>query len=374
MKTYNLVVCFVLAFSYVSCDKSSTINSEIEENGIAANYTVFLSGNDQLNAVQLSTFNDELVVDSELSTFTSIPSRYKKFRTSTDISFYYTSNCQGYIQRYNAINDDVQVLDVFSNIDPCTIDVTSIAHTDQYVMIAYEMELLGKDKQRAVRIFSNNETSESYMELNLDKKPIDLISSRNRLFVLTLNEFVTDEFHLSVFDLTSNEELIELDLGFNANKLFKNGLEQVIISYPELHTTIDPITLNKTYTNYGENTEPGFMTSKDSYLDSKGTMYFIKDSPTSTVHTVPAIYDFQTNNTVVYLFENILSETELNVKYNIGSTSAIAHDDNNKYMLIGYQKKNQTSKGGILRVSTAPEFKIIDNIDLDGVPQSIFVN
>lgn len=368
------MVCFVLAFSYVSCDKSSTINSEIEENGIAANYTVFLSGNDQLNAVQLSTFNDELVVDSELSTFTSIPSRYKKFRTSTDISFYYTSNCQGYIQRYNAINDDVQVLDVFSNIDPCTIDVTSIAHTDQYVMIAYEMELLGKDKQRAVRIFSNNETSESYMELNLDKKPIDLISSRNRLFVLTLNEFVTDEFHLSVFDLTSNEELIELDLGFNANKLFKNGLEQVIISYPELHTTIDPITLNKTYTNYGENTEPGFMTSKDSYLDSKGTMYFIKDSPTSTVHTVPAIYDFQTNNTVVYLFENILSETELNVKYNIGSTSAIAHDDNNKYMLIGYQKKNQTSKGGILRVSTAPEFKIIDNIDLDGVPQSIFVN
>ncbi|APQ19130.1 hypothetical protein BTR34_18175 [Maribacter hydrothermalis] len=367
------MVCFVLAFSFVSCDKSSSASSEIEETGIPVNYTVFLSKNNQLSALELSALNGELTVNGELSTFANIPSTYKKFRTSNDISFYYTSNCKGYIQWYNVISNEAMLLEMFNDIEPCAIQITSIAHTDKYVMISYEMDLPGKDSQKVVRIYSKNETSEPYIELILDKKPIDLISSANRLFVLTLNEFVTDEFHLSVFDLSTNEELIELDLGVNAKKLFKNGLEQIIISYPEFHTIIDPVSLDKTYTTYGENSEPNFTTTKDSFLDITGKMYFQKAILDAEIDMVPAIYDFQTNNTVVYLFENFLSESEINVKYNIGSTSAIAHDDNNKYMLIGYQKKNQAGKGGVLRVSTAPELKIIDNINLDGVPQTIFV-
>ncbi|WP_339665649.1 hypothetical protein, partial [Maribacter arcticus] len=94
----------------------------------------------------------------------------------------------------------------------------------------------------------------------------------------------------------------------------------------------------------------------------------------SAIDMVPAIYDFQTNNTVVYLFENFLTESDINVKYRIATTTSIGYDEQNNYMLIGYQKKGEVNKGGILRITPAPDFKIIDNIDLDGVPQTIFVN
>ena len=103
-------------------------------------------------------------------------------------------------------------------------------------------------------------------------------------------------------------------------------------------------------------------------------MYFQKAISNSAIDMVPAIYDFQTNNTVVYLFENFLTESDINVKYKIASTTSIGYDELNNYMLIGYKKKDEENKGGILRITPAPNFKIIDNIDLEGVPKSIFVN
>jgi len=201
-----------------------------------------------------------------------------------------------------------------------------------------------------------------------------LITSSNRLFVLTLNEFVTDEYHLSVLDLNTNQQIVEVNLGYSALKLFKNNSEQVLISYPELHTTLGQISLDKTYTIYSENTAPDFITTKDSFLDSSGKMYFQKAMLNTEIAMVSAIYDFQTNNTVVYLFENFLTESDINVKYRIATTTSIGYDEQNNYMLIGYQKKGEVNKGGILRITPAPDFKIIDNIDLDGVPQTIFVN
>ncbi len=103
-------------------------------------------------------------------------------------------------------------------------------------------------------------------------------------------------------------------------------------------------------------------------------MFFQKTITAASIETVPAIYDFEKNNTVVYLYENFLTEAELNVQYNIGMTTSIGYDEKNDFVLIGYQKKGQQNKGGILRISPSPDFKIIDNIDLEGVPQTIFVN
>ena len=225
-----------------------------------------------------------------------------------------------------------------------------------------------------MRIISLSANTDNYKEITLDKKPVDLITSSNRLFVLTLNEYVTDEYHLSVFDIITNQQIIELDLGYNAMKLFKNSSEQVIISYQELHTTLDPISLEKTYTTYGDNTEPDFTTTNDVFLDSSGKMYYQKSMPNSDINMVPAIYNFETNNTIVYLFENFITEFDMSVKYKIASTTSIGYDEQNNYMLIGYQKKGEVDKGGILRITPDPDFNIIDNIDLDGIPQTIFVN
>ena len=55
------------------------------------------------------------------------------------------------------------------------------------------------------------------------------------------------------------------------------------------------------------------------------------------------------------------------MKYSIAQTTSIAYDEKNNYVLIGYQKKGQVDKGGILRITPAPDFKLIDNIDLEGV-------
>ncbi|WP_324026908.1 hypothetical protein QSV08_04350 [Maribacter sp. BPC-D8] len=373
MNTYKYVACFVLAFSFFACEKSSEqVDEEIVAN-VQVDYTVFLQNNNQLNGVVVASANDEFAVKSTVSSFSNIPSNALKYRTTNDIGYYSTTNCQATFQWFNAEDSSSESVSLFSDIDACSINVLAMAYSNELAAIAYERELLGKDKQFVVRLNLLNDATVNPVEISLDKKPIDIVVSSNRLFVLTLNEFVSDEFHLSVIDLDDNEVLMELDLGLDAQRLFTNNAGKVIISYPELHTTLDPFTLEKSYTTYGENTEPGFVTTKDFFLDSAGKFYFQKNIPSAEIEEVPAIYDFEKNSTVVYLFENFLTETELNMKYSIAQTTSIAYDEKNNYVLIGYQKKGQVDKGGILRITPAPDFKLIDNIDLEGVPKTIFV-
>ena len=374
MKTYNIVAIYIMALIFVACEKSSEESVEEIAVEIPANYTVFLSSGNELNAVVLGNSDGELVVKKSVASIIDIPSTYLKFRDSDEISLYYQSNCDANIQLYNAVSNTAISNEIFKDLDPCSIEVTAITHSAELVFIAYERELDGKDKQNVVRVISLSNNTDNHIEITLDKKPVDLITSSNRLFVLTLNEFVTDEYHLSIFDLNTNQQIIELDLGYNALKLFKNSSDQIIISYPELHTTLDPVSLDKTYTTYGDSSEPDFITTNDSFFDSSGKMYYQKYIPNADINMVPAIYNFQTNNTTVYLFENFISESDLSVKYKIATATSIGYDEHNNYMLIGYQKKDKINKGGILRITPAPDFNIIDNIDLDGVPQTIFVN
>lgn len=362
-----------MAFSFIACDKSTEENLEELPTAINTNYTVVLKSN-KLTATIIASDEEGLAVKNAATNFEDIPFTALKHRAADEVSYYYTSNCKATIQLYDAVSDTTTMLSVFDDLDPCSIEVTAIAHTEAEMFVSFERDLIGKDKQYIVRIISLASENSTFIDIILDKKPVDLISSSNRLFVMTINEYVTDEFHLSVIDLNTKENLIELDLGNDARKLLKNNSNQIIISYPELHTTLDPMTLDIKYTMYGEGTAPGFLTTIDSFMDTAGRIYFQKIMPTATITAVPAIYDFDKNNTVVYLFENFLSESELNVKYGISATTSIGYDEKNNYVLIGYQKKSDAGKGGILRISPAPDFEVIDNIDLEGVPQTIFVN
>ncbi|MEP2277963.1 hypothetical protein [Maribacter sp.] len=373
MKTYKYVACFVLAFSFFACEKSSEQVEEEIVTSAQVEYTVFLQNNNLLNGVVVASSDEEFAVKSTLISFNSVPSNAITYRTATDISYYATTNCHATLQWYNSESSVVESVALFDDIDACDINVLAMARSNEITAVAYERELLGKDKQYVVRVNSLIDLVGNPLEILLDKKPVDIVFSTNKLFVLTLNEFITDEFHLSVIDMNTNEALMELDLGLDAQRLFTNNNGDVIISYPELHTTLNPVSLNKSYTTYGEDTEPGFITTTDFYMDNNGKFYFQKNVPTAEVVGVPAIYDFEKNSTVVYLFENFLTDTELNVKYNIANTSAISYDEKNNYVLIGYEKNGQADKGGILRITPAPDFKLIDNIDLDGVPKTIFV-
>ena len=367
------MACYVLAFCFIACEKSSEVITDDITVGPAADYTIFLENNNQLNAIVVGSTDEGMVLKNAVTSFADTPSSSLKYRTFNDISFFYNSNCQAYLQWFNAIDGSNKSIELFTDVDPCSIHVSAISHTDESIFLAYERDLVGKDKQYMIRIASLTGKVDSFTEIELDKKPVDVITILNRLFVLTLDEYVTDTYYLSVIDLSTNDNLIELDLGSDATKLFADNYGHIIISYPELHITLDPITLDKSYTTYGANTEPGFLDTEDSFLDASGKLYFQKRMSSAAIETVPAIYDFENNSTVVYLYENFLSESELHVKYSIAKTTSIGYDDKRKFVLIGYKKKGQLDKGGILRISPAPDFKIIDNIDLEGVPNTIFV-
>mgnify|MGYP003639991214 FL=1 len=373
MKTYNIVACLMLAFSFVACEKSTDTSTEEIKTSVVSDYTVFMQNNNQLNAVVVNSTGEEIIVENTLASFNDVPSNSLKYRTTLDISYFYTSNCQSNFQWYDASSETTKSIPLFEDLDSCELNVIATAHSSESAFIAYERELLGKDKQFVVRVNSLAQTTASYSEITLDKKPIDIIASGDRLFILTLDEYVTDNYYLSVIDLDTDIIIMELDLGVDALRLFTNNSGKVIVSYPKLHTTIDPLTLDKEYTTYGENTEPGFITTNDYYMDAAGKLYFHKNMPSAAVTEVPAIYDFEKNNTVVYLFENFLTETELDIKYNIAETTAIAYDNKNNYVLIGYKKNGSADEGGILRITPSPDFKLIDNLDLEGVPQTIFV-
>ncbi len=268
MKTYSHVAIIFMALSFVACEKSTVVDSEQAPTNLDADYTLFLKNNNRLNTNVLGSTDAGLVMKNGANAFDEMPSNSLKYRTGEEISFFYISNCEASLKIYNVTNDTARELIIFDDLDPCTLKVTAVAHTNDFAFLSYVRELQGKDKQYMVRFISLTTDIATFIDIPLEKKPVDLVPSLNRLFVLTLNEFVTNEFHLSVIDMTSKDTLMEVDLGFDATKLFKNNANKIIISYPELHTVLDPITLKKTYTMYGKDTAPGFLSTKDSFMDS----------------------------------------------------------------------------------------------------------
>ncbi|MGC1514307.1 MAG: hypothetical protein WA810_01915 [Maribacter sp.] len=374
MKTYSIAALLLVAFSFVSCEKSEVETTKEVSETFTANYTVISKNNNRLNTQLLGSTESSLTLKSEVSAFIELPSNSLKYRTADRISYFSTENCTANLQIYRPSSDETVLYEVFSDLDVCDIQVTAITHTNDYVALSYIQELAGKNFQYTVRFISLTEETPTFTEVTLDKKPVRMVSSTNRLFVLTVNEFVTDEYHMSVINSVSNEILIELDLGFDANSLFTNKAGEVIIGYPELHTTLNPSTLVQKYTVYADDTAPGFESSNDFFMDAAGKLFFQKTVLTAEINIVPATYDFVANNTVVYLYENFLTEAQMNVAFDIKATTTLGFDAANNIMLIGYEKKGTQQTGGILRVTPAPDFKLIDNTDLEGIPQAIFVD
>jgi hypothetical protein len=62
----------------------------------------------------------------------------------------------------------------------------------------------------------------------------------------------------------------------------------------------------------------------------------------------------------------------LEFEYKIGDTTMASYDDTNSIMLVGYQKIDDESKGGLLRIRLEPAPELLDNLDLEGVPYQLF--
>lgn len=376
MKTYNFFYPLLVCLIFSGCVKSGT-GPDIDEKkdpGVEADYTLLLSSDGMLSAQALNATAESITLNPVESPFAAMALPELTFREGSVLSLYHRlGDCSGEITKYNFDDQTSEKLQVFTDLGDCSLSVTALAHSETELFIGYAKEVAVKDTDYFVRIVNIQTSEPTFVDIALDKKPVQLALANNRLFILTFDAEITDENGLTVMDLDTNALIHEMNLGYNAKQIFKNIDGNLIISYDELHTVLNSTTLSVQYTSYEPGKEPKFSNCSINYLDDTGKLYYQRPTGEDLHPNIPAIYDFSLNTVYLYIYENFLTTTQIAFEFEIGDTTMVGYDEANNLILIGYQKTGGTSKGGLLRVRPIPEPAFIDNIDLDGVPYSIFV-
>lgn len=378
MKTY-FTFCALFALLIFSCSKTEPVSGNEEEGenpGVDADYVTLLSKGGMLKPQLLSANAEVVTLNPEESSLTekAIPD-LSFIDGSYFIQYSKDGNCGGQVTKHDFSSDTTTDIAVFTDLNDCDLTATAMAKTDNFLFISYVVTSANPDDY-FVRIIDLNTSEFSSVDVSLDKKPVDLTVANNRLFVLTFDELITDENSLSVMDISTKALIHEMALGYSVRRIFTDVQDNVIISYDELHTTLNSSSMAFEYTQYEGSTAPNFSTSKSSNFDLSGRLFYPMDpGSNSSYPLVPAIYDFSEKLVVLYAYENLLTEEKRNFEYEIETTTAVGYDEKNGFMLIGYKKMDEATKeGGLLRIKLAPEPAMIDNIDLDGVPTEILIN
>ena len=126
------------------------------------------------------------------------------YRSDSNFSFYHkTGDCLGEVLIYNFADQSKAELQVFSDLGVCNLTITGIAHTSTRLFLSFIIESAGKDKKYFIRTIDLQSTNKSFIDLELQKKPIQLVPIDDRLFILNFDEEITDENGLDVMDITS---------------------------------------------------------------------------------------------------------------------------------------------------------------------------
>lgn len=375
MKTYNIFYV-LLALVIVSCSNSDDSASDDDpKNSIDVDYSLLLSKDGMLNTQFLNANAEVITFNPTKSSLleTTIPD-LKKIEGNSFLQYHKNGDCGGTLIKHDFSSDTFKEIVVFEDLLDCDLMATAITASDSSVFISYILTNSGSISYM-VRIINTNSTELTFEEVILNKKPVSLAFANNKLFVLTIDDQITNENSISIINLSSNSLTDEINLGYDAERIFKDGNDNIIVSYEELHGTLNSSTLAIVYTQYEENKEPNFVNSVSNKLDGIGRLYYPAVSGThSTYSEIPAVYDFTQNLTILYAYENFLSESKRNSEFEIDNTTAVGYDAENNFILIGYKKMGAVNKGGMLRIKPAPEPAFIDNINLDGVPTEIIVN
>lgn len=375
MKTYNLfsllLVCllFSCSTSEEDGDGGGTTNPDAD-----ADYTLLLETGSTFKSTLLNA-NAELVTFNPAdSKFAAIGTPELIYKDGSVFSFYQKKgSCSGEILKYDFNDDSSSAVVLFDDLDDCDLTAYAIAHSNEKVYIAYGVENGMANDDYFIRVVDLKASENTFVDVSVSKKPSDLVFTNNRLFILTLDEAVTNENFIVVMDASNDTMIIEMNLGFNAHKLIKNTDQNLIVSYDELHTLMNSQTLSLQYVQYQEGIEPKFTNANSNNFDDTGRMYYETTPGENSIYPiVPAIYDFGENLVILYAYENFLTEAQRDLEYEIETTTMVDFDIKNDYMLIGYKKKG-AQKGGLLRIRTGAEPAVIDNIDVDGIPHSIVV-
>lgn len=373
MMTYKYI-WVVFALLFMGCSKS-TSEEEQEKKVISvdADYTVLLKKANKIEVQSLHADYFSMTLNNENSIFSAIPEPTIDFSEGSTQTFYRkTSDCIGEIVSYDFSDGEQEKLDVFTDLLDCNINVTAITRHGSYFYVAYETTTTTLQKKYVLRKINSSSAEISFVELEITQKPLQIVFSNNRLFVLTLDAQVTNENNLLVFDDNTFDIIHNKGLGYNVKNVFKRQDGNIIISYEELHSILNAATLALQYVRYEESTAPKFHNSNQYNFDAQGNLYYNKLADDSVISSIPAIYNMEDNLATLYFYENFLRTEQINIEYQIKETTVVAFDNLNGFMLIGYSKVGSDEFGGLLRVKPAPDGAFIDNIDLNGVPYNIF--
>jgi len=361
----------MLTVLFVACSKTSDESTSENTNFSSSDYGILLQGSTELNSTLLSFDGSELQLSEAQNGFTGIEIPEISYRDKYEYSFYKkTGNCAGEVLVYDFKKNLETSFSVFSDLGMCNLTIGSIAHDDDTVFLSYMIESTGKEKKYFIRFIDKNSGNFVYEDIEIPMPPTQIVASNDRLFVLMVDLGNTEENYVSVIQKSTKETIHEMGLGMDVGTMFVKPDGNIIISYPTLHTTLDSNNLTVAYTQYGEGAQPMFFNSMAISFDASEKMYYTMK--TSDGGKIPAVYNFETSTAVLYYFENFLTTAQLDIEYNVDYTTAVGYDQKNDLILIGYKKKGQENKGGILRISPAPDFSFIDNYELIGVPLAIF--
>ena len=376
MKTYSIIYA-LLALVVIGCSKSSDSQpiEEIseKENFFTADYILLQESSGVLSSQLLKSSETRIDLSPAESTFSNVPFSDVLFlKESIFANYAKLTDCSGQVTVHDFSDDTSNIVAVFDDLVACNLSVTSIIVEGNMLYVSYVLEETSKINKYYVRAIDLSVSEDNIVDVALDKKPLQMAFTSGKLFVLTIDLEITDEYSLTVIDGASTTVIHEIDLGYDVEQIFSDANQNMIISYQELHTVLNSNTMSVEYTSYEDGKESMFSDSKFNCFDSQGRLFYKRPLEDAVYSNIPAIYDFSNNLAILYFYENFLTASQLEFEYKIGDTTMVSYDDTNSIMLVGYQKLDDESKGGLLRIQLEPAPELLDNLDLDGVPYQIF--
>ncbi|WP_297793445.1 hypothetical protein [uncultured Eudoraea sp.] len=380
MQTYR-VYFLLLSVILMGCSDDLNENKESIDDlpSVDANYSLIVKNNDILSLINLNADADNITLDPGISEFENISLPVISYREGKEISIYKSqTDCSGVISLYDFKNDGVRKTVVFDDLANCELIVLALAHSTNAIYIAYEVPGQGlKETGYYIRSIDTSNSEPEFVDIELEKKPMQAVYSEDRVFILTEDPEDDNKNAVIVLDTTTNELVVETNLGFEVQRIFKASESEIIIGYADQHTVINSTSMNVLKSvRYTEGKEPRFADSECYFYYEKDNLYYAMptDLNGTSYPNIPAVYDFESNTAILYYYENFLTEQEQSNEFEIGNTSLVSYDSKNNLILIGYQKSEDPEKGGLLRIRPIPNPKFIDNIDLNGVPYQMYTD
>ncbi len=259
-----------------------------------------------------------------------------------------------------------------ADMDPCKTEVLSVIHDGSTLYILYSTEATEiKPEHHGLRKLSM--TDGMAEDLIIPERPVDLDKVSGKLLLLTQD---TGDDPLSTIRTIDQQEMMEVSatpVGYDARMVLRLGMNQLLIGFEDAHMILSGTSLEIIdEVRYQAGSEPGF-TGLHPWASGDGSVLYF---PYPSVNPddpgkIGGVYELDRRTLILYAFDNFLDAVQREVEYDIGQATAVGRDSRNGYLLIGYEKGTDPSKGGLLRLQTEPEFKFVDQADLLAPPIAI---